>query len=262
MKMVKQLVVFCFVVLGTVLFSFSATAEVNSRQSITIDAVVGEKVYYEFYRDNNHIDGVGFLAKRDGGDLPDWLYVWDSTLYEYANPRYAFLSGVAETVGEWTFRVSVFENQEMSKHNNLIFTTLVTLRVNPANHSQAEANPPSTGDSGYILCETLSARSSPDASSNLMFSLTYGNWVQIMQKQGAWYQIIWNGKRGWVRNEYVLINPEIFYPYAETAVYALPDKNAKRVGLLSASDIGYPIISQYGDFWVISLRGACGFVEK
>ena len=126
---------------------------------------------------------------------------------------------------------------------------------------------------GYVLCETLTLRESPDVTAPAMTTLAYGEQPTIIEEEEGWYQVVSSihdpqtgmivGRmQGWVRAEYLLDSPAFFTPDAETPVYALPATDAKRVALLDANSGPYAIIAEYADYWVISLRGASGFVFK
>ena len=126
---------------------------------------------------------------------------------------------------------------------------------------------------GYVLCETLTLRESPDVTAPAMTTLTYSEQPTIIEEEEGWYQVVSSihdpqtgmivGRmQGWVRAEYLLDSPAFFTPDAETPVYALPATDAKRVALLDANSGPYAIIAEYADYWVISLRGASGFVFK
>ena len=126
---------------------------------------------------------------------------------------------------------------------------------------------------GYVLCETLTLRESPDVTAPAMTTLTYGEQPTIIEEEEGWYQVVSSIRdpqtgmivgrmQGWVRAEYLLDSPAFFPPDAETPVYALPATDAKRVALLDADSGPYAIIAEYADYWVISLRGASGFVFK
>lgn len=106
-----------------------------------------------------------------------------------------------------------------------------------------------------------------------MTTLTYGEQPTIIEEEEGWYQVVSSIRdpqtgmivgrmQGWVRAEYLLDSPAFFTPDAETPVYALPATDAKRVALLDANSGPYAIIAEHADYWVISLRGASGFVFK
>lgn len=121
-------------------------------------------------------------------------------------------------------------------------------------------------DLGFILCESLSLRENPDATSNLIHTMTYGTYCTVIEESGSWYNVTYRNEEqlrysGWVRKEYVLVNPDYFVPDGETPVYAMPSGSSKRVGLIS-SETSYPIIGEMNGFLAISLRGASGFVVK
>ncbi|MBQ3156985.1 MAG: hypothetical protein IJB81_08685 [Clostridia bacterium] len=119
---------------------------------------------------------------------------------------------------------------------------------------------------GIVLCESLSLREQPDAASTRLHTMTYGTCCTMTAEIGAWYKVSYCDEdhlhhSGWVRKEYVLVNPNYFIPDGETPVYALPSGNSKRVGLIYG-ETGYPIIGEMNGFFAISLRGASGFVAK
>lgn len=120
-------------------------------------------------------------------------------------------------------------------------------------------------DLGFVLCETLSLRENPDATSRIIQTMTYGTYCTVIEEIGSWYNVTYRDESlrysGWVRKEYVLVNPDYFVPDGETPVYAMPSGSSKRVGLIN-NEARYPIIGEINGFLVISLRGASGFVSK
>ena len=120
-------------------------------------------------------------------------------------------------------------------------------------------------NSGFVLCESLSLREQPEGSSPLLDTLAYGTSCTILEESGSWYNVVYRSQEGirysgWVRKEYVLMNPTYFTPNEETPVYAMPSSGSKRVGLID-SGTSYPVIGLFDGFLVISLRGASGFVK-
>lgn len=121
-------------------------------------------------------------------------------------------------------------------------------------------------DIGFVLCEDLTIRESAYSYAKAIATIGYGEYCDVMHEEGNWCYISYfdiqnTHVEGWVRSEYVLVNPAYFTPVTETPVYAYPSKAAKRVGLID-NELIYPIIEEYGNYYVISLRGASGFVEK
>lgn len=121
-------------------------------------------------------------------------------------------------------------------------------------------------DLGYVLCEALSLRENPDAAATLIHTMPYGTYCTVLEESGSWYNVTYRNEvntrySGWVRKEYMLVNPDCFVPEGETPVYAMPSGSSKRIGLIN-SGTSYPIIGEMNGFLVISLRGASGFVAK
>ena len=119
---------------------------------------------------------------------------------------------------------------------------------------------------GFVLCESLSVREQPNTLADVVTTLPYGTTFEIRDGINSWYWITCNapnGSRyeGYVRSEYVLVDPQTYSPSAETAVYAMPSTGSKRVGLIEAGT-SHPIIGEMDGFYAISLRGASGFVVK
>lgn len=121
-------------------------------------------------------------------------------------------------------------------------------------------------DGCFVLCESLSLRENPDTASQVLVTLEYGAHGTIMEENDSWFNVVYSDEQGrhyegWIKKDYVLVNPSYFTPGEETPVYAIPSTDSKRVGLISG-DTDYPIIGEYNGFLAISLRGASGFVVK
>ena len=74
---------------------------------------------------------------------------------------------------------------------------------------------------GYVLCETLTLRESPDVTAPAMTTLTYGEQPTIIEEEEGWYQVVSSIRdpqtgmivgrmQGWVRAEYLLESPAFF----------------------------------------------------
>lgn len=141
------------------------------------------------------------------------------------------------------------------------------LTDNSASFHDAEWNGyPTVTGLGFVLCESLSLRERPITTAVALTTLPYGVTCEILDGNDSWYIVAYNAPdgyryEGYVRNAYVLANPQYFHASAETAVYAMPSVEAKRVGLIDAGT-SYPIVGEMGDYYAISLRGASGFVLK
>lgn len=133
------------------------------------------------------------------------------------------------------------------------------------NSNQAlEPNLPNMG-TAFVLCESLTIRNSPMVNAVSLGTLGYGATCTVHSQSDNWYYIsaYKSGNRifGWIRNEYVLLNPSYYSPSAESPVYAYNSTSAKRVGLIDAGQ-SFPIIADLNGFYVISIRGGSGFVVK
>ena len=86
---------------------------------------------------------------------------------------------------------------------------------------------------------------------------SWDGWAQIQYSDGA--------EPGWVRSDYLLMDPAWYLCDDDVQVYAYPDAMAPRVALLDEG-AQLPIITQYDterEGWVcVSLRGAAGWIRK
>lgn len=125
--------------------------------------------------------------------------------------------------------------------------------------------------SGFVLCATLTVRESASASARAVCTLEYGSTVRIDARDGDWMRVsVQEGvaasgdvrtQTGWVRADYVLVDPAMYTSAGETAVYAYPGGDSPRVALLGDGET-HPIIARLEGYTVISLRGASGFIRE
>ena len=114
----------------------------------------------------------------------------------------------------------------------------------------------------YVLCDSLTLRAKPDINSKSLRSLKNGQKLLISMREGEWYHVyVSEHVEGWVKSEYVLVNPPLYVTEAETPAYAYGSRYAPRVALLSKNET-LPIIHTTEDYYIISLRGASAWVEK
>ena len=66
---------------------------------------------------------------------------------------------------------------------------------------------------------------------------------------------------GYVSSAYVLLDPEWYESDAATPIYAYPSEDAKRVALMPRGK-RVAVITETDDYYVVSLRGAAGFILK
>ena len=118
---------------------------------------------------------------------------------------------------------------------------------------------------GVVLCEALTLRAEPDNKGDFLGTLRFGAQLSIVGEDDRWYriqcQVGQEEVTGWVRGEYVLVNPQYYVAAADTPAYAYPAPDAPRVALLAADDF-FPIIAEVDGYYAISLRAASAFVEK
>ena len=66
---------------------------------------------------------------------------------------------------------------------------------------------------------------------------------------------------GWLNADYIFINPAWYVTEKSTAVYAWNDTAAPKVALLD-KNTRLPILKEEAEWYVISLRGATGWIHK
>ena len=144
---------------------------------------------------------------------------------------------------------------------------LLTLAVSVCH---AEIIPPygegQIGLTSVVLCEELTIREGPGASCKAVETLPYGAHPIVMKVENGWaYIALGDGvddvPPGWVNTDYLAIDPAWYRTVGTTAVYAWNDVNAPKVALLD-KDTVLPILKDDGDWLVVSLRGASGWIRK
>ena len=122
-----------------------------------------------------------------------------------------------------------------------------------------------------VLCESLSILNARgDQGGKKVDTRTYtGTDIPVIESWDGWAKIYYadGTKTGWVRSDYLLMDPAWYVCDEEMQAYAYPDSMAPRVALLSKGT-KLPIITQWDDEesingWVcVSLRGAAGWICK
>ena len=114
----------------------------------------------------------------------------------------------------------------------------------------------------YVLCDSLTLRAKPDINSKSLRSLSHGQKLLVSMREGEWYHVYASEHvEGWVKSEYVLVNPPLYVTEGETPAYAYGSRYAPRVALISKNET-LPIIHSTEDYYVVSLRGASAWIEK
>lgn len=123
-----------------------------------------------------------------------------------------------------------------------------------------------------ILCQSLSVLDERgDQGGKKVETLRYSGTktIPVIESWDGWAKIYYadGTKTGWVRNDYLLMDPAWYLCDEDVQAYAYPDSMAPRVGLLNKGT-KLPIITQWDDGrsvngWVcVSLRGAAGWIRR
>ena len=231
-------------------------------KTISLEYNVGDEIYAEIYRDAGASDGSELLARRAHrryGLWPNWIEAYDNSHSENASyDRYAYLLATAQEAGQWSFVGEMGNRDDRNQGNG---TSVAFVRINLTVYGNTGGLYPDGSSTGYVLCESLSIRESPDSYSNVVGTLSYGTTFPVLQKNGKWWYVHSNGQSGWINSNYALIDPQYFYPATETPVLAYASSDAKRVGLVEGG-AQLAIIAETNDYYIVSLRGASGFVSK
>lgn len=121
-----------------------------------------------------------------------------------------------------------------------------------------------------VLCESLSVLNNRgDQGGKKVTILNYtGKDIPVIESWDGYAKIYYadGTKTGWVRNDYLMMDPAWYVCDEDVQVYAYPDTMVPRVALLDKGT-KLPILTEYNDDtingWVcVSLRGAAGWIRK
>lgn len=158
----------------------------------------------------------------------------------------------------------------MKKVGWLTILTALVLTLGSIIVAQAQIIPPhgegQIGLQAVVLCETLTVRQEPSASSKAVETLPYGSLpIVVKQPSDGWaYCALGDAEdspTGWVNTDYIAIDPAWYRTDETTPVYAWNDTKAPKVALLD-KDTTLPILKDEGDWLIVSLRGAAGWIRK
>ena len=166
----------------------------------------------------------------------------------------------------------------MKKNARLTILTAIILALGCVGAACAEIIPPcgpgqQIGYPAVVLCEKLTLREKPSASSKAIQTLNYGDRPIVVgadrptgaeKENGFVYCTLGDSEDspcGWINADYIIINPSWYVTEMETAVYAWNDTAAPKVALLD-KDTRLPILKEEGDWYIVSLRGAVGWICK
>ena len=124
--------------------------------------------------------------------------------------------------------------------------------------------PGQLGYSAVVISKAISVRPTTDANARAVKRLNYGDRLAVMSLGNSWCEVYLSeteGLSGYVLEDYILVDPAYVLIEESTPVYAWQATNAKRVGLISKGET-YPIIRMEGNWLLISLRGAAGWMLR
>lgn len=133
-----------------------------------------------------------------------------------------------------------------------------------ASGGTAEENP-----YAFVLCQKLNVYTQKDTASEVTGVLEYGSAHEVLEKSEEmvfirFYQTV-NGTPfehyGWVSQEYVILDPPFYIANHPSPVLATPQDDAKILCWLNTYD-ALRVIGEVENFYIVSLHGAAGFVEK
>ena len=166
----------------------------------------------------------------------------------------------------------------MKKHGWLTILTALVLAAGCFGGALAEVFPPlepgqQIGYPAVVLCEKLTLRKEPSSSSAAVKTLEYGALPIVVGadlpggprvENGFVYCALGDAEdspTGWLNADYLAINPAWIVTEKETPAYAWDDTAAPRIGLLDKGE-RFPILKEEADWFLISLRGAVGWIHK
>ncbi len=119
------------------------------------------------------------------------------------------------------------------------------------------------GRQAVVLCESLTVRQKASTSAKVVATLKYGDLPIVMKVTGGWaYCALGDSEDspvGWVNADYIAIDPAWYRTSGKTRVYAWNSTKAPKVALLD-DNTTLPILKVEGNWIVVSLRGAAGWI--
>ena len=156
----------------------------------------------------------------------------------------------------------------MKKYLKLTALAALILTLCSAGMARAEIIPAygegQIGLQAVVLCETLTLRKEPRASSEAVKTLRYGDQIIVQPQTGGWAACfltddVDGGRAGWVNEDYLAIDPAWYRTEEAEPVYAWNDTSAPKVALLDKNTT-LPILKVEGNWLIVSLRGAAGWI--
>ena len=166
----------------------------------------------------------------------------------------------------------------MKKYSWLTILTVMVLVIGCIGAACAEIIPPcepgqQIGYPAVVLCETLTLREKPNTSAKTVKTLNYGDLPIVVgadlpegpkEENGFVYCTLGDSEDspcGWINSDYIFINPAWYVTEKQVTVYAWDDISAPKIALLD-KDSRLPILKEEEDWYLVSLRGAVGWIHK
>ena len=158
----------------------------------------------------------------------------------------------------------------MKNKTRLMILTLAVVILGSFAAVRAEIIPPQgegqIGLQAVVLCESLTVRAAPARDAAAVRTLPYGAVIAVQEQTDGWAECFVSdavdaGPSGWVSTDYIAVDPAWYRTVAATPVYAWNDTAAPKVALLDR-DTTLPILKEDGEWLVVSLRGAAGWIRK
>ena len=157
----------------------------------------------------------------------------------------------------------------MKKHVLLTILTIMALILGsiPTVHAEiiSSRGPGQIGYQAAVLCEELTVREKASSSAKAVKTVKYGSLLIVTKQTNGWAYCVLgdseNSPAGWVNADYIVIDPAWYRTNAKTTVYAWNSTAAPKVALLDKNTT-LPILKIEGDWILVSLRGAAGWIHK
>ena len=152
----------------------------------------------------------------------------------------------------------------MKKTGICLFLALILISAVAFGEITHPLGPGQLGYDAVIISKNISVRPTQNANAKAVKKMNYGEHMAVMSLGNGWcecYLSETEGLSGYVLEDYIVIDPAYITTEEPTPVYAWQAQNAKRVGLLGRGET-FPIIRMEGDWLLISLRGAAGWILR
>ena len=166
----------------------------------------------------------------------------------------------------------------MKKYRFFVIVAALILALGCLSAAHAAVIPPEgpgqqIGYTAVVLCESLALRAQPNSTSEAIQYLKYGDRPIVIgadteagaqEENGFLYCTVGDGidsPCGWVNKDYVVVNPAWYVTEYKTIVYAWNDEGALKVAQLDEGT-RLPILKEDGAWYLVSLRGAAGWIRK